>query len=1525
MAINTLLENENKRFKKINEKLLYLLNKYRYAYLKSLELINFYEIIIKKNFYDNKDKDLFDTYKKKRQCEYIFEEEILLRKKFKNNLINNKISIDIIPYKNTTNILKEKDVANKNEINIEDKKKDDKCIASFLNDGINEKNKSDYINLGALDFSAYKEDSEGCIKYFEKEKNKINSDRINREDINNSLKSVYNYELKRKPLYNQSTYLKHSNIKNSHITTLSSMNKSIYIDKYSKINNNKKVNMINKSVYQNTLNQKILKSDLNRSIFVSNSRHPSKLNKNICTDSKNLYNKNININEKSSSTVKNTLINKNKNSEYVVNKKMNINKSNNLQNSIYMRKLNTTNISNHSFYVNKNPITKSIYRSNTNINNKKKEYKENLTENKDGSINMKYRIGENNNKNSNEDISLDNIGLNDKNKKEIKNISTGEQTNIEINKGRYCEFSTKNSGGIYSHIPLELKNIEDLIENDHMNKNSETEVNSCNIVALKNIEDLHKSMSTNEEKSKKADCYLKEEHPSNEKKNNSLDICFHVEKEKIAVDNLHNELQNEENVNEEKTCEVLNYQSNCSIYNLNNKEKYLTCEDKTQTNRLEHINIKKELLEYNDNKNRKNLIKFSVDRNEDENNYLLNNDNDSKESFEDTKKADIRSKPKHYCQKEESNHTSNNEREKESHKIPNSFNILENNNSHNSIINTENITSNNDVMNNNNLILKNEKGTNFNIEKEDSKDKVNVINENATNTETNIDKNDQIDNIKKFNNKMPVNFKNIILNINEEIKNKLHNSDENDNLLIKNINNKQPISKGHPFPSSLRKNLLLPFDKEVKVINNNRANLHIEMNFNFEYITLDTIDLDKAMNEGIHNYKKIEESYIESGEHIKDIFIYNDLMEKEKKTLSFCNLDDKEGMNEKNQVLFKSSNQIKSEITKSIGISIFQYINTSIHPSKSLVSDEKLEIWFTKKKREKNDKKNLMESNSSQLLLFKNNKRRISTMGFFCQPLIIMLSSLKRQSAYNSLKKIITSLILCTCDSASLEKILHTLPEESSKNYTLWKETINKLYIHVGGMKNEIIKKFLEVKKEDSDGNNDDYDDDDDNDDTCVLNEKNKYENLNLKTYDFMKGINHYDNCLNNSFSSTNTTSTYSKKKYMVEDSNIYEDEEFCLFICTISNVHRRLRYLLLVDNFDFIYEDLLKHIKNKLNSIELIVNKHVLLKQLFCNILYLCNWLNEPKIYKWFQWNSVVKKLEKLYGYSDNGKISRDRCIMLLLAEHTGEIFTEKELNNLKKVSKFHIKDLYDKSIDFINSYLELKNQMNTEEFKKNCCIRIDEESIFSEDKFLEKIKLFVEKNYKKMLFIIWNIVLLIKQYLVLIIWLGDIKPFYPLFSHIDENRKIKYSNDLFINIALFFESYNKYIHVIKKKNEIKVNRKSALLKNTDDCFLSSDFFSSKVEKPVLNIKNNLNNNFYSYMDDNITDDNSKKKYYEDKEKNNSLKPINNETKKRKSLTNTVDYACKIKRKSLEHEKKKFIKKESLENICEVEFELSD
>ncbi|CRH04098.1 nuclear formin-like protein, putative [Plasmodium relictum] len=1506
MAIDTFLENENKRFKKINEKLLYLLNKYRYAYLKSLELINFYEEIIRNNYDDKEDKDLLNNYKKKRQCEHIFEEEIFLRKRFKNNLFHNKISIDIIPYKNTTNYAKEKDIINKNEIDILDRGKDTSCVTSFLNDDINEKNKSDYINLGALDFSAYKEDSEGYIKYYEKEKSKIINDKINKESINNASKSVYNFELKRKPLFNQSIYLKHNNIKHSQITTLSSSNKSIYIDKYSKVNNNKKINVLNKSVYQNTLNKKSLKSDLNRSIFVSNNKHLPNLNKSIYIDSKNIYNKHTNIVEKPFSTNKNTLINKNKNSENVVNKKVNINKSNNLQNSIYIRKLNTSYISNNSIYVNKNTLNKSFYRSNTHMNNKKKECKENLTDNRDCTMNVKCKFGEN------------------KIKNEIKNISTEEKTNIEIKKEGCNEFPMKNSSGIDSYVPLTLKNIDDLIENDSKNKNSKIGINPCNVIELKNNENLSDVLSLNEEGKNTINCYLKEKNKFNEPKNNLSDICSHIRKKKITVDNLCDELQNEDNVNEERICEKLNH--NSSTYNLNNKENYLSYEDKVQTNKLDHINIKSESLEYIDKEN-KSLIKCSVLTYGDENNYSVNNKNDSKETFEDTKKADIKNKSQICFKKEESikegNHILNMEKEKESYKVSNNFDVLLNINNCNSVISTEkNASKNNYIMNNDNLILKNKIDANFNKEKEDNKDDIISINENEINTKADISINDNIDDTKKCNNKIPVNFKNIILNINDEIKNRLHNSKEDDNLLAKKINSKQPILKKFPFPSSLRKNLLFTIDKEeVKNLNNNRVNLHIEMNINLEYITLDSIDLDKAINEGIYNYKKIEESYIESGHYIKDIIIYNDIMKKEEKTLSFCDVNDGERACEKNKIiLFKSSNQIKSEITKNIGISIFHCINTSIHPSKSLVNDEKLGIWFTRKKKEKNDSKNFKESDPSQSLLFKKNKRRISMMGSFCQPLTIMLSSLKRQSEYNSLKKIITSLILCTCDSSSLEKILHTLPDENSKNYMFWKEALNKLYVHVGERKNEIINKFLEIKEEDSDENNED--------DTCELNEKNKYENFNIKTYDFMKGINNYDNCLNTSYSSTNTTSTYdnSNKKSVSDDSNIYEDEEFCLFMCTINNVHKRLRYLLLVDNFDYIYEDLLTHIINKLNSIEIIVNKHLLLKQLFCNILYLCNWLNEPKIYKWFQWNTVVKKLEKLYGYSDNGKISRDRCIMFLLAEHTGEIFTEKELNNLKKISKFHIKDLYDKSVDFINSYLELKNQMNTEEFKKSCCISLDGENIFSEDKFLEKTKVFVEKNYKKMLFIIWNIVLLIKQYLILIIWLGDVKPFYPLFSYIDENKKIKYSHDLFIDIALFFESYNKYISVIKKKKETNINKNNALTKNNGDCFLPSDFLSTNAEKPILNVENNLNNNFYNYTDNNnIINNNNSKKNFDEEEMKNAFKLINTEPKKRKSLTNTVDYACEIKRKSLEKKEKKFIKEASLESICEVEFELSD
>lgn len=551
-------------------------------------------------------------------------------------------------------------------------------------------------------------------------------------------------------------------------------------------------------------------------------------------------------------------------------------------------------------------------------------------------------------------------------------------------------------------------------------------------------------------------------------------------------------------------------------------------------------------------------------------------------------------------------------------------------------------------------------------------------------------------------------------------------------------------------------------------------------------------------------------------------------------------------------------------------------------------------------------------------------------MGYFSQAVVIMLCSLKRQNEYKSLKKIIASIILCTCDSSCLEKFLHTIPDENSKNYTLWKETLNKLTSYFGPNKcDEIVERLMIIEedeymnksKKECREKNDYYEGDNIKSNKNIYNIYNNNDEKDIiKHCKLDNDMEFFDDHMNNLSFPFECNEEHNKKYNDIqeEDDEIYEDEQFCLFICRIKNVHKRFGYLLLIDNFDFVYEDLLKNIRNKLSSIELILTKHILLKQLFCNILYICNWLNKPRKYEWFEWNMVVKKLRKLYGYSENGRISKERCIMLILAKHTGEIFTNKELYFLKKISTFYIKDLYDKCIDFINTYLEIKNDIDTEEFLDSCCIHNLKNEIkdnntsynhsskyFLHDKFLGIVKKFVQKNYPKILYIIWNIVLLIKQYLVIILWFNDIKPFFPLFNYPnDDNKQNKFLQDFFVNFVHFFENYNKYIDILKKEN---LNEK---IKNTsNDIFCDTSNININIPSSE-NEHNTLTNNYDIYTNNRLSHQST----------------YNAETKKRKSLTNTIDYACLLKRKSAEHKETMEISKPSnAGNFSDVEFEPSD
>ncbi|SBS97822.1 nuclear formin-like protein (MISFIT) [Plasmodium ovale curtisi] len=1610
---------ENRRLKKLSDKLLHLLNRYRCAYLKSIRLVQFYEGVIARNCHDgNGEKDLIERCKrKKRQFEGILEEEIVLRKKWKNifcsdgalrseplsniplsskdeqgNTTLEKSSNDVVGQQGRENDNTESgnDISNSNNI--------PKGVIHMV-----EKNKSDYVSLGALDFSAYKEDSEGYVKYCEKKKTQLNNDRGSREGTGSILtKHVNQYEVKRRPLYNQSLYTKHSNVKSSQIRKLPSIGKSIYIDKYSKLNSTKKMDILsNKSVYINSSNsvhktmgvhKKIGKSELYKSTFIPTNRHMPHLNRSIYIDTKST-NRNGNMSEGLLSTSKCAL--PNKDSTYKGdgpgNKKGNFLITSNMQsagasagpNGVYVKKTNTLNAPNGSgsTHVSRHLPSRSVYcRSNTHAGSGV------------GISDAATTGGASGKRGTAEESAEDCKALGSL--PQLMNPPLREDTEEEGKEWKETEEELAKGGGDQGRdLGRILRNSTDACAREGGNANWEDLRFQYIPLTLDIIEQLIESREDYATSHVDALTCRSEEWKKNTNK------VYDVNKE---IDN-------------KPSCKI-----NLEQFNLNREESYLDYKGKETRQNMSISNVKKELPEGTDGRaemkrsmnlhKNKNLIEIETNEN-----ICINSDNHFKDEIEHGDSQYMKLEREGIIKAEESS-----ERDVSSHKMDKGNNAIDTvcgeiadrhavNTLHNPSKGELAIRQSNNLhkidsshkcsgdMDDSSLSIGAQEGEPFFLSSRntppsvispfqnanDGKSQMKnafIIAERDTCTDSEVDNNqkgsekDDIPSSGEVCDKFPTTRRKAILNINDEIRKRVQeNEQKGNNLVILEESSKKSSGSKFPFPPSVQK-LMSSLaegegEREERRINNNRANLNIEIKPNTEYVSLDIVDLDTAMNEGLHNYKKVEESYIQSEEDIRDIVLYNTLLEREKIIPCYnSNFEKKNGntLLKNETIIFKSSQEVKSEVSKYIGMSIFQCIAETYTPSNSLMNDRRLEIWFTKRKKEKrirNDNNNLMVSRRIPNFIFKKKECRPSCMGHFSQPITILLCSLKRRNEYRNLKTIITSIILCTCDSSTMEIILHTIPEENNKHYPLWQEALRKLDARLGGKRDDTLRALLSMTTEDeaesdegsregskdgSDEGSGDGNRDDDRDDHCYpekggnrrnnggrsMRRQNRYDDLSLKTYDFMKGMgrsNVYGNCLSSSMSSTGTEAAEGsasalgicREKGQGEDFTMLEDEEFCLFICTIQNVHKRFRYLLLIENFNFIYDDLVKHIRNKLNSIELIVSKHIQLKQLFCNILFLCNWMNEPIVYKWFQWNTVVKRLEKLHGYLENGRISRERCILLLLAEHTGEIFTDKELQELQKVSKFYFKDLYNKSIDFINTYLELKNKMSSDELKKGCCIMCIDEDVMSKDNFLEKVHLFVQKNYKKMLFIIWNLVLLVKKYLILIIWFGDIKPFYPLFSYMDETKKIKHSEDLFVNFSLFFEAYNKYVQIVKKNEANEQNgNKAALLSDKTSSCLPHNYFLSSIDRDGDTRRGKLddmNNTTYPVAssatarvndDGNCADD--------------SAIP-NAEAKKRKSLTNTVDYACEIKRKSFEKERRKSLRRVSFENKCEVQFESSD
>ncbi|KYN95648.1 nuclear formin-like protein [Plasmodium gaboni] len=1568
MAPDRLLNKYIFKFQKINDKLLELVNKYRYAYFKAVDVINNYEDLVKRNSNLFDDKELSDIYNKKRQCEEcILEDEIEIRKKLHiekdNNIVSNNYIKDYnIKNENELVLMKEEPV-----LNIKDNNhminNNESCISD-----INEKNKSNYVDLGALDFSAYKEDAEGCIQYYENKENIQAQKESRTEEVEkkrdmkiNSSRYGNQHVIKNRNILKQSIYAKQNNNNMKSVSGSKYIpNKSVIsIDKSFKITQNRNIQNLNKkSVYNNNninnnnnnnnnnmlnkmsvggINKNVVekKMDIHKSTYIgSNNKLLNNMNRSIYIGAKkntitNASNNNINNNNNNNninnsgniynnshnyknpydnnisllSTYKNTgTINKEK--------KMNDTSSNKnvtnsyIQNSLYIKKGKSFNVSNNSVYVNKNICQDSIYnKSNTIIyNRKKRKTNENeKEENKRANKNKEY------DEDNNCDEKNKNNKLNNNNNNNNNNI-----INKEMNKTSINNDISKNISILYDYskfcIPITLDHIKNLIEYDDKDCEFINTYPGDNISELKNVDNTLEGINIQCDKTK---C---------EKINEEVDTNKYIYSV-YKGDNIKKELY----IKEEK----------CIISNINNNRR----DDKKSCITInKNLNIEDKDISSYSNGNKKNVC----------------------ESNEQDEDLFVREKDKNNINMDNNNKIN-----------------IDNNNNNINIDNNNNINIDNNNNNNNNINIHNNNKVDINeINCNNSYMPIEYTCENSSlqinknNVECNDDNKLKLDEvatnkviIKDTNDDISLKYKNIIFNINDEIKKKVNKEEKEEiNEHVESLNilcNKPRNIKNVPFPSCLRKNILLKSGERKSEVNN-RCHLNLDINVDVRYITLNMIDIDDTINNGVCPYKDMEDNYIYSEEHIKDIIKYSDILESEKKTFLYYRKDFE--MNDKNDdnynnikntldniIQFKSSNEIKNDIIKLVGISIFHCINESYEPTKSLMNDKNIEIWFTKKEKNKNKNEdiinnmrgNILELNygeDKELILVKEKKKkikiinkRLSSMGYFSQAVIIMLCSLKRQNEYKNLKKIITSIILCTCDSSCLEKFLHTIPEENSKNYVLWQETLNKLKVLFGENKcDEIVDRLMIIEEEDDNMNesvergrliNNKYNNNHNNDEKdlspfCRFDNDMHFFDDHINNLSFPFEGKEEKNKKYNNNEKEEEDKEYEEKD-ICEHDEIYEDEKFCLFICRIKNVHKRFGYLLLIESFDFVYEDLLKNIRNKLHSIELILNKHLLLKQLFCNILYICNCFNKPKKYEWFEWNMVVEKLKKLYGYSENGRISKERCIMLILAKHTGEIFTDKELYFLKKISTFYIKDLYDKCIDFINTYLEIKNEMDTEEFIDSCCIHnlknnIKENNIYDNsskyyvhDKFLEIVKKFVQKNYNKILYIIWNIVLMIKQYLVIIFWFNDIKPFFPLFNYINEdNKQNKSIQDFFVNFVHFFENYNKYIDILKKQN-LNDN-----LKNTsNDIFYDTSNINMNISSSN-NEHNNLRNNYDIYTNDKI---------YE-----HSI--YNAETKKKKSLTNTIDYACLLKRKSAEHnEAKQICKQTNSGKFSDVEFELSD
>ncbi|KJP88549.1 hypothetical protein AK88_01828 [Plasmodium fragile] len=1567
-----MVDHENVKLKRINEKLLSLLNKYRCAYLMSVDVVNFYEDVIRRRCKESGGKDLLEGLKKRKQLNDIWEEEVVIRKKLKMKLPRHEASIDvsqsggIVEGVDSAGSISpmlgrgeecsdERDSSGDTHADIPNAphtihNQGNQSVHGSSNAIIHERNKSNYVNLGALDFSAYKEDSEGYVKYFEKKKTQLSNDKGNTEpSYNNAGRQLHQSEFRKRPLLNQSVYgSKQSVIKASLNRDLPFSHKRIYMDKHHKFQGAKKEDILtNRSVYvssgsgigsgigmSNLLGKNVgvprnfVKNELHKGGLIAPSHRPiSNLNKSVYVDTKGAHNRGSNLSEGLSSTNKATLLSRDnlKKGESSLSKKASmVSRPHGLQSSVYVKRMNSTiggsgggsghggssggPISFSPPHASKGGPNKSVYmRSSTlMIGNKKRKTSEWGENYKCSSANDKVKV-------EGKVTHLHDGVVAQGDKTSSTDGCIEEENNLD---GTLGEERIKESPNMVTHFhipyePLTLENVELLMGSEIID--AEDACGGC-------------------------------AHGDNQKGDGRKDDGVHIS----SVENgKHGEHYTKWGpVSIEGYSGVVSYK----------KEAYSTLAQKDEEKSSLHIG-------------ETNLVADNTDRYSNERNAHSGEENLSMNRTSLLGREGIISSGERTNGLDKVHHV-----EGSNMKEDNSGMERQNKNDH---IQPPSHHTGSDKM----VGLKNEQcgeeaGVSHINGGESRRGKIRAV------------ESDQMGRAKQTSSEMPLPFQNIIFSINDEIKRKLQGASEKGAILsASKCKESNTSGSNSTFAKSLKRNFL-PCEGEKrnagveieKSVNNNRANLHIQMSSTVGYVSLDMVELDKAMYEGLLSCKDVEGSFIPSEENIKDIAMYDEILKGEAKgnsnVLSQYSINNctQLGFSRRGQIsLFKSSEEVKNEMMGFLGVSIFYSVNVeSLLPSISLVNDEKLALWFTRKIREKHVKKNVLAKSYCR----NNNpfggriKKRLSFMGYFTQPVTIMLCSLKRQSEFKNLKKIVSAVVLCTCDSTTLEKILHTIPEASSKNFGLWTEALHRLESQLGPKrKRSIIRNLLRegggegerkdaarggvglVNPRDSDLYIEDSEsDDNDEDDDQTGRKKKNDDQFELKTYDFMKGMNTYDGCLSDSFSSkgveqldsatdipvSSSREDLTQEKKNEENFETYEDEEFCLFICTIPNAHKRCRYLLLIENFNFIYDDLLKHIHNKLMSIEVIASKHMLLKQLFSNILFLCNWLNEPRRYRWFQWDTVVKKVEMLHGYLENGRISRDRCMLLLLAEHTGEIFSDKELYELKKVSRFHLKDLYDRSIDFINTFLELRGEMNTAEFARSCCVgeatgEVEAEEAmgnFLKDKFLEKVHDFVEKVYGKMLLIISRLVLLIKQYLTLIIWLGDIRPFYPLFSYVDETRKVKYSQDLFVNLVAFFESYNKYINIIHKDNEMgknnERNRHALLDGDAGSCSFRPGFYSPTLDDASMEVERKVCGTYG--LEHTCAGRKAVNNLYGDSVVDSSKVLKNTEVKKRKSLTNTVDYACEVKRKSVEKEKRRrSVRRISFEKTCEAEFQLSD